>query len=132
MADSSTDKTVKERKNGSKVVTRTNKRGQTVKRVIRKDGSTAKKVTNKDGKIVRKSRTDSEGKKTVKKRGSVAVKTANRLSNDKNKGSKMAGLRADRKAARKSGDSAALAKANKKIKNNRKKTVTNVRRRNAK
>ena len=128
----SSDKTVKERKNGSKVVTRTNKRGQTVKTVKRANGTTDKKVTNSKGKIVRKSTTDAEGKKSVKKRGSVAVKTANRLSNDKNKGTKMAGLRADRAAARKSGDTAALAKANKKIKNNRKKTATNVRRRNKK
>ena len=132
MADSSSDKTTKTRKNGSKVTTTTNKRGQTVRKITRKDGSTARKVTGKDGKIVRKVSTDAEGKKSVKKRGSVAVKAANRNAGDKNKGTKMAELRAARAAARKSGDAGALAKAKKKIQNNKKKTVQNVRRRSKK
>ena len=75
MAESS--RTVKKRKDGSKIVTKTNKKGATVRRVIKKDADgnrtakTTRTRTNKAGAQVRKK---ADGTKVIQKTNKAGVK----------------------------------------------------------
>lgn len=101
---------VKTRKDGSKVITRTNRRGGTVRKVKRKDGTVSKSVTNSKGRLTRRSTKSADGKITRSaSKGSAGVKASNRLNNSKTKaGARMAELRAKSAKARKSGNSERL------------------------
>ena len=144
-------RSVKKRKDGSRVISKTKADGSTVRKVKKADGSVRKSIkkTNRHGAVVKKSTTrNMDGKvtgmsKSVRKNGattktssrknSAAVKAKNLLEAGKTKGAKKVhNLTQRAKAARIDGDSAKAkqlrqrAKAKKfkmieRIKNNRKK-----------
>ena len=99
--------TVKKRSDGSKVVTRTNKKGDTIRKVTSASGKTSRRVSSSDGTVKRR-KTNAAGKitgmsKTTRKPGQK----------DKTKTASKAGLNVANKVqrAKKAGDSAKPGRA---------------------
>ena len=147
--------TTKTNKKGATVTTRTRKNGTTVKKVTGKNGNTRKvttkasgakiktrkdkdgkvlggRTTNKSGKVTSITRTKKDGTSVTKDKGSVSVKAANIAKSGKGKNAKtLQDLKAKKKAARKSGDTAKLTALRKKSQATRKTIKKNVRTRRA-